>query len=73
MASLGLAIGHIGSFLFITIPQWAWILGFLFLVEERELAEKFGSDYETYRRSVPMLIGRPGCLFKVLTTPLEGS
>jgi protein-S-isoprenylcysteine O-methyltransferase Ste14 len=73
MASLGLAIGHIGSFLFITIPQWVWILGFLFLVEERELAEKFGSDYETYRRGVPMLIGRPGCLFKVLTTPLEES
>ena len=50
MTSLGLLIGHLGSFLFITISQWAWIMGFLFLVEEKELAEKFGEQYQAYRR-----------------------
>lgn len=71
MTSLGLALGHMGSFLFISVPQWLWIMGFLILVEERELIDKFGPAYEAYRREVPMLIGRPACLFKVLTTPLE--
>lgn len=73
MTSLGLAIGHIWSFLLIAMPQWLWVFGFLFLVEEKELLEKFGEDYAEYRRKVPMLIGNPTCLFEVLSTPLEGT
>ncbi len=71
MTSLGLLIGHPWSFLIITIPQWLWILGFLFLVEERELAEKFGSAYKTYRHQVPMLLPKPLCAFQVLSKPLD--
>ncbi len=73
MTSLGLAIGHIWSFLLIAAPQWLWILGFLFLVEEKELLEKFGEEYAAYRREVPMLIANPACLLEVLSTPLKGS
>jgi protein-S-isoprenylcysteine O-methyltransferase Ste14 len=73
MTSLGLAVGHIWSFLLIAIPQWLWILGFLFLVEEKELLGKFGEEYAAYRREVPMLIANPNCLIKVLRAPLEAS
>jgi protein-S-isoprenylcysteine O-methyltransferase Ste14 len=72
MTSLGLAIGHIWSCLLIAAPQWLWILGFLLLVEEKELLGKFGEDYAAYRRKVPMLIANPACLLKVLSTPIEG-
>lgn len=48
MTSLGLFIGYPCSFLIITIIQLSWILGFLFLVEEPELAEKFGAEYTAY-------------------------
>ena len=71
MTSLGLLIGHIWSFLIITIIQWLWILGFLFLVEERELAEKFGTAYKTYRQQVPMLLPNPLCTLQVLTKPID--
>ena len=71
MTSLGLLIGHIWSFLIITIIQWLWILGFLFLVEERELAEKFGTAYKTYRQQVPMLLPKPLCTLRVLTKPID--
>ena len=71
MTSLGLLIGHIWSFLIITIIQWLWILGFLFLVEERELAEKFGTAYKTYRQQVPMLLPKPLCALQVLTKPID--
>ena len=71
MTSLGLAIGHIWSFILIVMPQWIWIFGFLFLVEEKELLEKFGEDYADYRRNVPMLLGNPACVFEVLTNPLN--
>jgi protein-S-isoprenylcysteine O-methyltransferase Ste14 len=73
MLSLGLLIGHRWSFLFVTIPQWLWIIGFLFLVEERELLEKFGEDYEAYRQQVPMLFPNPLCTFKVLSKPLDAA
>ena len=69
MLSLAALIGHRWSFLLIVIPQWLWILGFLFLVEERELLEKFGEGYETYRRQVPMLLPKPLCALRVLSTP----
>jgi protein-S-isoprenylcysteine O-methyltransferase Ste14 len=73
MTCLGLAIGHIWSFLLITLTQWIWILGFLFLVEEKELKQKFGEDFVVYQHKVPILIGDPSCLFQVLSTPLDGS
>jgi protein-S-isoprenylcysteine O-methyltransferase Ste14 len=71
MTSLGLFIGHPWSFLIITFTQWLWILGFLFLVEERELVAKFGRDYETYRQKVPMLLPKPLCVLRVLTKPMD--
>jgi protein-S-isoprenylcysteine O-methyltransferase Ste14 len=71
MTSLGLAIGHIWSFLLITATQWMWILGFVFLVEEKELLQKFGEDYANYCRKVPMLVGNPICLLNVLSNPID--
>jgi protein-S-isoprenylcysteine O-methyltransferase Ste14 len=73
MTSLGLVIGHVWSFILIVTPQWIWIFGFLLLVEEKELLEKFGKDYEDYRRRVPMLIANPICVLEVLSKPLNGS
>ena len=66
MTFLGLFIGHPGSFLVITISQWAWIIMFLFLVEEKELIEKFGEEYKIYRQEVPMLFPKLLCVFRVL-------
>lgn len=71
MTFLGLLIGHLGSFLVITISQWAWIITFLFLVEEKELIEKFGEEYKVYRQKVPMLFPKLLCVFRVLTKPSE--
>jgi protein-S-isoprenylcysteine O-methyltransferase Ste14 len=71
MSSLGLFIGHPWSFLLITITQWAWILGFLFFVEEKELLEKFGEEYRVYRQQVPMLLPNPLCVLRVLSQPVE--
>ena len=70
MTSLGLLIGHSWSMILISVSQWIWILGFLVLVEEKELADKFDEAYENYRRKVPMLIGNPKCIFDVVTHPL---
>lgn len=71
MTSLGLLIGHMWSFLIITVIQWLWVLGFLFLVEEPELVKKFGMQYKTYRKQAPMLFPKPVCAFRVLTKPLS--
>ena len=71
MTSLGLAVGHIWSFILIAVPHWMWVFGFLFLVEERELLGKFGQDYADYRLKVPMLLPKLGCLYEVLSTPFE--
>jgi protein-S-isoprenylcysteine O-methyltransferase Ste14 len=73
MLSLGLLIGHQWSFLLVTITQWLWIIGFLFLVEERELLEKFGEDYEAYRQQVPMLFPNPLCALRVLSKPINAA
>jgi protein-S-isoprenylcysteine O-methyltransferase Ste14 len=71
MISLGLAIGHVYACLLIVVPQWLWIFGFLFLVEEKELLDKFGEAYAAYRREVPMLIPNPGCLVEALSSPAD--
>jgi protein-S-isoprenylcysteine O-methyltransferase Ste14 len=71
MTSLGLLIGHPWSFLLITITQWAWVIGFLFLVEEKELLEKFGEEYAGYRQQVPMLFPNLRCTLRVLSKPIE--
>jgi protein-S-isoprenylcysteine O-methyltransferase Ste14 len=71
MTFLGLLIGHLGSFLIIIISQWTWVLVFLFLVEEKELAEKFGEEYKAYRNKVPMLFPKPICVFKVFTESIK--
>ncbi len=67
MTSLGLFIGHPGSFLIITISQWIWVIMFLLLVEEKELMEKFGAEYRAYRQNTPLLVPRPACFFRALT------
>jgi protein-S-isoprenylcysteine O-methyltransferase Ste14 len=71
MTCLGLLIGHRWSFLLISITQWAWVIGFLFLVEERELLENFGEEYEAYRRRVSMLLPNPLCVVNVLSKPID--
>jgi protein-S-isoprenylcysteine O-methyltransferase Ste14 len=71
MASLGLLIGYPWSFLIITIIQWSWVLGFLFLVEEQELVGKFGAEYKAYCQQVPMLIPKPLCVLRVLSKPID--
>jgi protein-S-isoprenylcysteine O-methyltransferase Ste14 len=71
MASLGLLIGLPWTFVIVTVVQWAWIFGFLFLVEEKELVEKFGREYEAYREDVPMLLMNPVCIVKVLSNPIS--
>jgi hypothetical protein len=73
MTSLSIFIGHPWSFLIISITQWIWILGFLFLVEERELVEKFGAEYQAYRQRVPMLFPKPSCILQVFAKPLEAA
>ena len=71
MTSLGLLIGHVWSFLIITITQWVWVIAFLFLVEEKELTEKFGKEYKAYRQQVPMLFPKLNCVFRVFTKSIE--
>jgi protein-S-isoprenylcysteine O-methyltransferase Ste14 len=73
MTSLGLLIGHVWSFLIITITQWVWVIAFLFLVEEKELREKFGEQYKAYRQQVPMLFPKLKCAFRVLERPIKES
>jgi protein-S-isoprenylcysteine O-methyltransferase Ste14 len=71
MTSLGLLIGHVWSFLIIAITQWVWVIAFLFLVEEKELTEKFGEEYKAYHQQVPMLFPKLMCVFRVFTKPIE--
>jgi protein-S-isoprenylcysteine O-methyltransferase Ste14 len=70
MTSLALLIGHIWSFLLISVPQWIWIFAFLYLVEEPELMVKFGHAYEEYREKVPMAPKDVRGLVSILGRPL---
>ena len=70
MTSLGLLIGHLWTFLIITVVQWTWIIAFLLLVEEKELEEKFGEEYRFFRARVPMLLANPRCLVRVLISSM---
>ncbi len=71
MTSLGLLIGHWFSFLIITVTQWVWVIVFLFLVEEKELTEKFGEEFKAYRKQVPMLLPKLACFFSVFNKPIK--
>jgi protein-S-isoprenylcysteine O-methyltransferase Ste14 len=73
MTSLALLIGHRWSFLLITVTQWLWIFGFLFLVEEPELHDKFGEGYKAYCEEVPLLMPKLRCAVRVLSQPMEAS
>ena len=73
MTSLGLLIGRLWSFLIITLIQWVWVIGFLLLVEERELREKFGEEYKVYSQKVPMLLPKPSCVLNSLLKPMDSS
>ena len=73
MTSAGLLIGHRWSFLLITLTQWAWVLGFLFLVEEPELRDKFGQAYTAYSRRTSILFPDLRCVVSVLRRPLRES
>jgi protein-S-isoprenylcysteine O-methyltransferase Ste14 len=73
MTSLGFLIGHVWSFLIITITQWVWVVAFLFLVEEKELREKFGEEYQVYRQQVPMLFPKLMCVFRVFSKSIKES
>jgi protein-S-isoprenylcysteine O-methyltransferase Ste14 len=69
MTCLGLLIGYLWSFLFITVTQWLWVIAFLCIVEEKELLEKFGEEYMAYRQRVPMLLVDLKCVVRVLSQP----
>jgi protein-S-isoprenylcysteine O-methyltransferase Ste14 len=69
--SLALLIGYPWTFLIMTVIQWLWIIGFLFLAEEKELLEKFGEEYEAYRQQVPMLFPNISCALKTLSKPID--
>ncbi len=73
MTSLGLLIGHLWSFLIITVVQWTWVIAFLLLVEEPELETKFGETYKQYRARVPRLLARPRCLRQVFSSPVKSA
>lgn len=65
VTSLGLLIGPY-TFLLLTIAIWISIYIFLIRVEEPEALEKFGKEYEEYRKRVRMLLPSPVCLFREL-------
>jgi protein-S-isoprenylcysteine O-methyltransferase Ste14 len=71
--SLALLIGYPWTFFIMTVIQWSWIIGFLFLVEEKELLEKFGEEYKAYRQQVPMLFPNISCTLKTFSKPIDAA
>lgn len=70
VTSLGLLLGGLFTFLLLAATIWASILLFLIKVEEPEALEKFGEEYEEYRRRVPMILPNPACLLREIFRPL---
>jgi protein-S-isoprenylcysteine O-methyltransferase Ste14 len=71
MTFLGLLIGYPLTFLIIAISQWLWVFLFVLFIEEKECLEKFGNEYNKYRKEVPMLFGNPVCILKELLKPMN--
>ncbi len=69
VTSLGLLIGGYFTFLLLTVTIWITVIVFLLRVEEVELKEKFGSQYDEYSRKVPMIVPKPICLIRELIHP----
>jgi len=65
MTFLGLFMGHLYSFVVVSVSQWLWVILFVVMVEEKELVEKFGHRYQAYCRKVPMLVPKPICFLKL--------
>ncbi len=66
MTFLGLLIGYPVTCIVITFTQWLWIFLFVIFIEEKECFEKFGDEYQEYRKNVPMFFGNPICIVKEL-------
>jgi len=58
IAAFALFVNYLGIYVFtvLTVPA-LWLV---VILEERELAERYGREYEQYRREVPMFIPRFG-------------
>ncbi len=69
VTSFGLLPGGPFTFLLLTLTIWASVILFLIRVEEPEALEKFGEDYEEYRRRVPMIIPNPICMLREIFKP----
>ncbi len=64
VTSLGLLLGGLFTFLLLALAIWVSVIIFLIKVEEPEALEKFGEEYEEYRRRVPMILPDPLCLLR---------
>ncbi len=64
VTSLGLLLGGLFTFLLLTFTIWVSVITFLIKVEEPEAVEKFGQEYEEYRKRVPMILPDPICLLR---------
>jgi protein-S-isoprenylcysteine O-methyltransferase Ste14 len=71
MTFLGLLIGYPVTFLIITATQWTWVFLFVIYIEEKECLEKFGDEYRTYRKNVPMFFGNPIQIIKKMFAPIN--
>ncbi len=69
VTSFGLLVGGYFTFLLLTVMIWIAVVTFLLKVEEVELREKFGSQYEEYSKKVPMIVPKPICLIRELIHP----
>ncbi len=69
VTSLGLLLGGLFTFLLLTFTIWVSVILFLIKVEEPEAREKFGEEYEEYKRRVPMILPNPLCLLREILKP----
>ncbi len=70
VTSLGLILSGLFTFLLLTFTIWVSVILFLIRVEEPEAMEKFGEEYEDYRRRVPMILPNPLCLLREILKPI---